>query len=547
MKIRLEHAFAIFLIGFLVAAPMAAAAGSTLAQDEFGGEEFIEDLFTNGAEIMLSMIDEMGVPSAIYGQLGIPSADLMLDSAMYEGCIAMALVSTHGEFLDIVLELVGADMFGGDGGGGGFALAQDGGFDFNSILDMIGTEFNLLVNVFVNVDAATSQSRMGSILNNLQTQFGFGFTELITLRIDESLFPPEAEITLPFDSIDLYIYQETHEFGLAVDTIFGVMNEDGFLSSIDTTVFTDANAAAAGFIAVPDMGELVELINSFAGGDGGAGALWTTLAQDGAPSFLTNLTGPIAIAAAGYLGEQEFSTDSTSLNVEELFGITGNVEPFSSANSLIVTILPDHLNVTSIVPNVANQSFYDPDGNMVFWNATALGTQADYIINFVADFPPLITIERTFSPETTTPGGSTTVTVTVTNEGDDPISNLIITDDDLATTYTTITVTGDTSDTVVSLAGGASATITYEVTFTNEGGYSFAPVEISYEYDSNTYYKDSPRQGFTVTPDVAGLFVEGLMSGMPYTGAALGVVALVGLYSIMGLVRGRGGGDTFQV
>ncbi|MFW9932917.1 MAG: hypothetical protein ACFFDR_09690, partial [Candidatus Thorarchaeota archaeon] len=190
MKIRLEHAFAIFLIGFLVAAPMAAAAGSTLAQDEFGGEEFIEDLFTNGAEIMLSMIDEMGVPSAIYGQLGIPSADLMLDSAMYEGCIAMALVSTHGEFLDIVLELVGADMFGGDGGGGGFALAQDGGFDFNSILDMIGTEFNLLVNVFVNVDAATSQSRMGSILSNLQTQFGFGFTELITLRIDESLFPP---------------------------------------------------------------------------------------------------------------------------------------------------------------------------------------------------------------------------------------------------------------------------------------------------------------------------------------------------------------------
>jgi hypothetical protein len=136
--------------------------------------------------------------------------------------------------------------------------------------------------------------------------------------------------------------------------------------------------------------------------------------------------------------------------------------------------------------------------------------------------------------------------VTVTNEGDDPITNLVITDDDLASTYSSVSVTGDTSDTVASLAGGATATITYQVTFNNEGGYSFAPVEIAYDYNGDTFYKDTHTEAFIVEPDVAGLFAEGLMSGMPYTGIALGVVGLVGLYAIMGIAKSRGG-DTFQV
>ncbi|MBN2229012.1 MAG: DUF11 domain-containing protein [Candidatus Thorarchaeota archaeon] len=546
MKFKNEHAISIILIGFLVAAPLVAASGNTLAQDEFLGEDLFEGLLTNGAELMFSMIDEQGVPSAIYGQLGIPSDDLDLDAEMYEGCIAMALISTHGEFLDIVLELVGGDLFGGEEEGGEFALAQDGGFNPDSILEMIGTEFNLLINIFVNVDEATSNARMGSILNHLQTQFGFGFVEIFKIRIDESLFPPEAEIELPFDSIDVFIYQETHEFGVAVDRIFDVMDGSGFLSAIDTSIFSNANAAAAGLLAIPDIADLVDLIESFSSGDGGGEEFLPALVQDGGVGFLENVTGPIAIAAAGYLGEQLLSTDSTSLNVGDLFGITGSIEPFTTANSLILTSLPENLNVTSIVPNVANQSFYDNESNMVIWNATALGTQSEYIINFEADFPPLITIARTFSPDTTVPGGSTTVTVTVTNEGDEAIGNLVIADDELASTYSTVSVTGTTTDTVLTLAGGASATIEYQVTFTNEGGYSFAPVEISYEYESETFYKDSHTEGYIVQPDVGGLFIGGIMSGMPYTGIALGVVALVGIYSILGIFKGRGG-DTFQV
>ena len=284
--------------------------------------------------------------------------------------------------------------------------------EVNLHFDMIGTEFNLLINIFVNLDEGTANSNMGSILGDLQTQFGFSFSELFKLRIDDSTFPPEAEINLPFDSIDVFIYQENHEFGLAVDTIFGVMDNTGFLSSIDTSLFTSATASAAGLLAIPDMADLVELINTF-GGDGGGGEEFIpTLAQDGG-NFLENLTGPVAIAAAGYMGEQILSTSSTSLNVgEDIFGITGDITPFTTANSLIVTVLPSNMNVTSIVPDEEYSSFYDNESNMVFWNATALGAQSEYIINFVADFPPLITIDRVFSPTSTE---ATTVAATITS------------------------------------------------------------------------------------------------------------------------------------
>ncbi len=547
MKIKIEHAFAILLIGFLLATPMTAAAGYTVAQDEFGGEEFFQGLLTNGAEVMFSMIDDQGAPAAIYGQLGIPSEELDLESAMYDDCIAMAFVSVYGEFLDIVMEMIGGDLFGDNSSGGGFALAQDGGFDPNSIFDMIGTEFSLLVNVFVNVDEATSRSRMSSIVNNLQTQYQFSFIELFSLRIDESLFPPEAEITLPFDSIDIYIYQETHEFGLAVDTVLGVMNGNGFLTSIDSGVFPEASAAAAGLLAIPDIAALVELIDTFSSGDGGSSEFIPALVQTD-PTFLQDIEGPIAIAAAGYLDEQILSTESTSLNVGELFGATGPITPFSSANSLIMCQLPAHMNVTSIVPNEVNKSYYDEESHMVMWNATALGTQSEYIINFVADFPPMISITRSFSPDSTVAGGSARITITVRNEGSDPITNLTITDDELADTYPTVIVTGTTSDTVASLAGDATATMVYDVTFVNEGGYRFAPVVISYEYEGETYYKDSPTEGYTVEPDIGNLFIQGLLSGMPYTGIAVGFVALVGIYALVGIVRSRGGGGgSYQV
>jgi hypothetical protein len=550
-KFRIEHAFVILFIGFLLVAPITAtASNSILAQDGTSGDQLFQNLLTNGAEVIYSSIDDQGVPAVIYGQLGIPSDTLQLSSSMYDGCIAMAMVSTHGEFLNMVLGMIGGSTLSGDSGSN-FTLAQTtgGAFDPNQIIDMLGTEFNLLITIYVNVDQATSQSRMNSVVSLLSgNPFGFSLTSLFSLRIDQSTFPPDANITLPFDSIDIYIYQETHTFDVALNAMFGVMNSDGFLGSIDTSKFTNldnAPAAAAGLIAIPDMAELVDLINSFGGDMSGGDGFIPTLAQSSNSSLL-DIQGPLVVAAAGYLGNQVLSSGDTSLSISTLIGSTGSISPLPTANSVIVVNLPDNCNVTSISPDVVNESYYDASQHMVMWNATALGTQPDYVINFEADFPPMVTIQRTFSPDTTTPGGSTTVTVTVTNEGTETISNLVITDDQLASTYSSVSVSGSTSNTIASLAGGASATLTYTVSFTNEGGYTFYPARISYEYQSNTYQKSSVRQQYTVTPDVAGLLINGLLDGMPYTGVAVGIVVLVGIYSVMGIFKSRSKG-TFQV
>jgi hypothetical protein len=550
-KFRIEHAVVLLFIGFLLVAPITAtASNSILAQDGTSGDQLFQNLLTNGAEVIYSSIDDQGVPAVIYGQLGIPSDTLQLSSSMYDGCLAMAMVSTHGEFLNMVLGMIGGSTLSGDSGSN-FTLAQTSGgaFDPNQIIDMLGTEFNLLITIYVNVDQATSQSRMNSVVSLLSgTPFEFSLTSLFSLRIDQNTFPPDANITLPFNSIDIYIYQETHTFDVALNAMFGVMNSNGFLGSIDTSKFTNldtAPAAAAGLIAIPDMAELVDLINSFGGGTSGGDGFLPTLAQTSNNSLL-DIQGPLVVAAAGYLGNQVLSSGDTSLSISTLIGSTGSISPLPTANSVIVVNLPDNCNVTSISPDVVNESYYDPEQHMVMWNATALGTQPDYIINFEADFPPMVTLQRTFSPDTTTPGGSTTVTVTVTNEGTDPISNLVITDDQLASTYSSVSVSGSTSNTIASLAGGASATLTYTVSFTNEGGYTFYPARISYEYQSNTYQKSSVRQQYTVTPDVAGLLINGLLDGMPYTGVAVGIVVLVGIYSIAGIFKSRGKG-TFQV
>lgn len=551
-RFRIEHAFVILFIGFLFAAPITAtASNSILAQDGTSGDQLFQNLLTNGAEVIYSSIDDQGVPAVIYGQLGIASDALQLSSSMYDGCMAMALVSTHGEFLNMVLGMIGGGTLSGDSSSP-YTLAQTSGgaFDPNQIIDMLGTEFNLLITIYVNVDQATSQSRMNSVVSLLSgSSFGFSFTSLFSLRLDQNTFPPDANITLPFNSIDIYIYQETHSFDVALNGMFGVMNNNGFLGSIDTSMFTNldtAPAAAAGLIAIPDMAELVSLIGGLGGDSSGGSGFFPALAQSSNNSIL-DIQGPLVVAAAGYLGDQVLSSGDTSLSISTLIGSTGDISPLPNANSIIIVNLPENCNVTSISPDVPNESYFNSSEHMVMWNATALGTQPDYVINFEADFPPMVTIVRTFSPDTVAAGGSTTVTVTVTNEGTETISNLNITDAQLAPTYSTVSVSGSTSDTIASLAGGASTTLTYTVAFTNEGGYTFYPAHLSYDYQGDTFQKSSFRQQYTVTPDMGGLLLNALQDGMPYTGIAVSIVALVGIYSIWGLVKSRGKSSTFQV
>ncbi len=554
MKLNKKHAFVILAIGFLFSIPAVTAAnsgGAVIAQDI--DENFLFDLLENGAEVVFTAIDEQGAPAVVYGQLGVPDGQLALDDPMYEGCIVMALIATQGELIDYVLDLVGNELFNLTGDGGDFMAQQfgEGGFDAGSIFDMLGTDFSLLINVFFDLTDAQAQTQMSAIRSHLSTGFDFSFAELLDLRIDEEFISELVgeTVDLPFEGINIFIYQVTNPFADAVNSVLDVMDQSGFIDSIDRTVFTEARASGAGLLAVPDMGDLMDLIEGFMG-DGGDGNMTPS-------SFLLSqipdLDGPLAIAAAGYIGDQILSTNSDELNIfEDLLGKTptGVVNGLTSGQSLVAAYLPVNMTLTSYSPEdeALGWTYYDENSSILFWNATAYTDVPDYTLSFDAgDFPPMVTITRTFDPETTIPGGFTEVTVTVTNEGTEPIYGVNVTDNSIAATYSTVAVAGSTSGSEAILAGGASMTFSYTVTFTYEGVYAFAPATLEYNHGNNTYTKSTHVDGYTVSADPIGLLQDMFMDGMPFTAAMGGAVALGAIVNIALMARGRGGGGSYQV
>ena len=555
MKLNYKHAFVVLAMAFLFASPAIAAAnaGSAVVAQDIGGE-FLFQLIDNGAEVVFASIDEQGIPAVVYGQLGIPEGALGLDQTgpgqMYEGCIAMVLIATQGELLDYIMDMVGGSLLNFSGDGGGLNAAQFGGedgFDVNSILDMIGTDFSLLINVFFDLTEAEAAANMGAIRAHLNTNFQFGFAELLNLRIDETLFPPEMDITLPFDAIDLFIHQITNPFEDAVESILGVMDDSGFLGAIDQSVFTKARASGAGLLAVPDMGYLIDLIEGFTGEPEAVTASSFLLSQ------IPDLDGPVAIVGAGYIGDQILSTTSNEIKVfEDLLkkAPLTTVNGLDTGQSLVAVMLPDEVNVTGYLPEdeALNRTFYDESSNVVFWNATAYTSQPDYVVSFEEGaFPPLIVIDRTFSPATLTSGGSVTVNVGIHNEGVDPIYNITLDDSSIGTTYPGIPVDGIQTATSAVLAPDAWLNITYTVTFANEGGYVFYPATVEYDYEGETYSKRTHTDGYSVGPDLAGLLTQMITDGMPFTGIAVGVVGLGAIINIAMMARGRGAGGSYQV
>jgi hypothetical protein len=554
MRIETKHAFALFLVGFLMFAPAVTAAtldrGHITAQQDFAMEDLINIVLEEGAELVFANINDQGEPAVIYGQLGIPSSSLGLTDPMYDGCIAMALVATYGEMIEYLFDLLG-DMTGGEGDGGFFPMQFGDGFDMNSIFDMIGTEFSLMINVFLDQSAEAVTTKMTQIKTHMTSTFGFSFQDLFSIRIDESLLG-EFGVTLPFTAIDVYINQvlNADTIGLVMD----IMDDSGFVGAIDETVFSDAPAAAAGLIAVPDMEDLLGLIEDFTGGMAPPDfAVATEIVASQFSLENLSLSGPLALAAVGYIGDQVLSNDDTSLDIfADLLGSTGTVSPMDSGLSLVIANMPPNVNVTSYTPNMEAQNLTyhaTNETNLIFWNSTGIGDVADYTLNFNADdLPPLVTITRTFTPESVMVGETVEVVVTVTNEGTDTVENVSLSDTGFAPYYPDLVVAGDLADSWTSLAPSASQSITYTVTFENEGRYAFPGAELAYEFSGNNFMKDTVDIGFDVNADIGGLIYQSIIDGMPMTGLVIGLVAIGGVWQIYVLVRGGGsGGDFYQM
>jgi hypothetical protein len=560
MKLNRKIIVSIFFIGFLGLPLMMAAntaANPVLAQNP----DTIMDILSGG-EALFTYIDAEGRPVVAYGQVGFPGTDLDLTDQMYDGCLLMALLSIKGETLDYLLNTLGSTLFGGDSGGGdnftmpmmsslGYNALQfgdGGGFDINSILDTLGDTFSLLITVYVNIDEATSNARVSQVLSHLSAApFGFTFSELLHFPMDEETVTQLFGEGAPITSINFDIQRLETPATQTIESVLGFMNDDGLLGSIDTDKFTDADGSAAALVAIPDIEELTTLFGGI-GGEGMEPSLpysQFALSQD----FNFTFDEPIAIAGAGYIDEQYLESGDTDLSIGDLVGATSFV-PLPDGHSIVLCGLPPTTNITGITPDDPGLTYYEPEGGFIFWNASGLGTQPDYIVHFNSDeFPPMITVTRSFDPAIMTSGGEVEVTITVTNDGDQPITNVTVDDSGIQSAYPNLDITGSLTQSIDEIASGDSETIDYTINFENEGGYAFLHGSVNYTYDSKDYTKKIADESYVISSGLVDSIMNLINESWPYSGMALGIVGLGAVINIALAARGRGGGSggTYQV
>jgi hypothetical protein len=529
---------ALFIFVFLII-PITTSFGFTeksftTSQDD-GSNLFMDQLLDQGAELLVANIDSEGEAEVIYGQLGLPTTALSMDDDMYDNCILMALVATRGELLDYVFSWATGGLFAGPGngengdgiggGGTGFSLAQDGN-PLGGITNYLGSDFRLLITSFINLDAISVLEQSLQIQTHLTSQFGFTFSQLFSMRVDESSLPSDVE--LPFTSLDLLIHYVESDFENALSSILdGVGNDDGILSSLDSTIFSSATSSAAAIFAIPDIEELLSTFGDMSGGE-----------PEPQPGFflsqMEGLTGSIALATIGYVGDQVLSYGSTEVGLSELIGEPTTIGSFDDGFSMAVINLPDDVNITDYSPVGVNQSAYDNETQSVFWNASSFGDQDDYVVNFESGkFPPMVTLERAFTPEVSTIGSTVTVTVTLVNGDDGPLSDIQILDDGFLDFYPDLEVTGPLTKSVTSLGVSETTDLSYEVTFAYEGAYTFPGALVNFTFGGEAFTKSFPKMSYVVAADLGSVLSQ---SG-PYTLAFAGVIVLGAIFNLRGLFR----------
>ena len=536
MKSQRKIPIFLFLFVFLII-PLASSFVSTqesvvLSQEE--EPDFMQQILGGGAELLVANINEEGEPEVIYGQLGLPATSLLMEDDMYDNCIMMALVATHGELLDFVFSWATGGFFSGsdegdngdDGGTGqAFSLSQDGTF-MGGFTDYLGSDFRLLITSFINLDSVSVYQQSVEIQSHLTSQFGFAFRELFSVRIDETSLP--SEVQLPFTSLDLLIHYVDSDFQEAITSILeGVGNDEGFLSSIDANVFPNARASVSAIFAIPDIEELLAVFGNMGSDE-----------PEPQPAFflsqMENLTGSIALATAGYVGDQVLSYGSTEVGLSELIGNPSTIGSLDDGFSLAMINLPDDVNISNYSPIGVNQSNYDNQSQSVFWNASSFDDQSDYLVQFESGkFPPMVTMERTISPSISTIGETVIVTVTLENGDDGTLSDIQIIDNGFLGFYPDLEVTGALTKTVPSLSVSESTELSYEVTFVNEGAYTFPGASANFTFGGESFTKSFPKMGYVVSANLGSVLSQ---SG-PYTLAFVGVIVLGAFINLRGLFK----------
>ena len=175
---------------------------------------------------------------------------------------------------------------------------------------------------------------------------------------------------------------------------------------------------------------------------------------------------------------QYFKEGPHQFSLATLLGASASITGTAAANASIIAVnFEQGTRLFSYSP-VSSNTYYVPPTWTLFLNATSNFSTPDLTATFSYPFAPNIIFGKTVSPATGTVGATHTVTISIQNMDNVPVSMVNLTDPQVPSPYhSTLALAPDGTQVVrvPSLAASAASSSTYQVTTKSSGAYSLSP------------------------------------------------------------------------
>ncbi|MFX0169769.1 MAG: zinc ribbon domain-containing protein [Candidatus Hodarchaeota archaeon] len=442
----------------------------------------------------------------------------------YAECALALSLFRWGDYLDVFTSLM-AFLTNDSGGGGGSELDMLFG-----LLDLLPP--NALFMIFIGGSQAEIQGWGYQISQDFTSTIGISFTRIFGMVVP--LSPTETF------GIEAYGY-----YGESSPDPVDIQGRDAFQNYME---YLGSSRNGGSELVTPTLAD------DSVGGVGLAGFInFAALGGMGSPAPLP-IKAPMqtneSITIAAWASRHEdkfFGRTEQTFDVNDFTGRSENITIGSLDIFEFMMMFPSDVNITSYVPtdmvNSTTPEFVMVLRSTTHWINNASSVE-NIIVNFEGDFPPGLTIQKTLTSSRIPVGGTTTVTITLTNI--DPtitVTNVQVDDTHswdayLALTSSHVIFTGSMSANWASIAPGQSVSLTYQITITGEGGYVSQRTNVTYEDDlARTWEKSSNQVYLTVAYASIFDFLLTILRDIPWSIPVLIVVALMVLYVIIWLIQ----------
>ncbi len=418
-----------------------------------------------------------GSPAVALAEIGLDISGFNFENPEYEGFLGAAVINIHGTLLaKLLMKLMGNETIGNETMGD---MPQEIG-------QLINLLTNSLIIVYMNVTKAQGESRSSTVASSFSHTLG------ISIQHAKDLY-----ISIEGTPLFIGIYAIRSTFTQVASGILNTFPTPGLSTNFNMDDYSQSSDSVA-----------VMLIARFK-------------------------EQTLSVGALGYLREQAVQGyGNHTLDIAEVAGMSELV-PSTTAKSFVGAVIFDG-NITGT--DYPTYSMFED--HFAVFNLTDYGSAvSSYKIYFEGKYPPLITLRRVITPQTVNSGGTVSVTVIVTNNGTEPVTNVMLDESEVLGlgNYTSVELIGNSTDLVkhvTTLNPGESFTISYQLHFTTEGTFILNSPILRYEYSGDTYYKWTPLQQITVQPNLPGLVQSAIQDYMPYSLIPFGLIGLALVFNI---------------